>query len=152
MKITKILLRTAAAIMAVHLIGHSIGHSGWKKPTDPRQLAVVNEMNGPKFPFMGVTRSMGEYFDGYGFGCSIAMIIFILILWSTSTELITSPRLAKKAIMIIGLCLLAWGIDELIFFFPLAASFTLIAFVCTLTAYFLYKPEYVGTVKASVSI
>jgi hypothetical protein len=150
MKSVKILLRTAAALMVVHLIGHTIGHAGWKKPADPAQLAVVKQMNGPKFPFMGVNRSMGEYFDGYGIGCSIAMLIFILVLWSISSELSTSPRLAKKAMVSISLCLLAWGIDELIFFFPFAASLTLIAFVCTLAAYFLYKPDFGDTQQPSV--
>ena len=97
-------------------------------------------MTGHKFPFMGVNRSMGEYFDGYGIGCSIAMAVFVLVLWSVSGELKTSPGLAKKIMLSIAVCLLAWGVDEMVFFFPFAASLTLIAFASTMAAYFLYKP------------
>ena len=147
MKRTKILLRTAAVLMVIHLIAHTMGHSRWKKPTDPVQLTVVRGMTGPKFLFMGVNRSMGEYFDGYSIGCSIGMAVFILVLWSISNELNTSSRLARKAMMSIAVCLLAWGIDEILFFFPFAASFTLVAFVCTLAAYFLYKPGFVDVRK-----
>jgi hypothetical protein len=138
---TKLLLRIAAGLMLIHLVGHSIGHSGWKKSNNPLLQEVISQMTGPKFPFMGVTRSMGEYFDGYGYAVSIGMIIFILILWSISGELETSPRLAKKAMLAIGVCLFAWGIDEVIFFFPFAAANSLIAFVCTIAAYISFKPR-----------
>jgi len=139
MKRTNILLKIAAGLMIIHVIGHSIGHSGWKKSTDTVQQEVIRQMTGPKFPFMGVTRSMGEYFDGYGYGCTIAMVAFVLVLWSISGELATSPRLAKKAMIAIAICLLAWGLDEVLFFFPFAAATSLIASACTLAAYFSYK-------------
>jgi hypothetical protein len=140
MKPVRILLRVAAVLMLIHLIGHTIGHFGWKKSNDPIQLGVIRQMTGPKFPFMGATHSMGEFFDGYGIGCSICMLFFILVLWNVSSELNTASRLSKKLIMSVALCLLAWGIDEVIFFFPFAAGITLIAFVCTLVAYILLKP------------
>ena len=94
MKRTKILLRTAATLMLLHLVGHTIGHSGWKTSSDPKQMEIIRLMTGPKFPFMGVNRSMGEYFNGYGYGVSIGMIAFILMLWFISEELETSSRLA----------------------------------------------------------
>ncbi len=139
MKTTKILLRIAAALMLIHGLGHTIGHSGWKKSTDPIQQGVIHQMIGPKFPFMGVTRSMGEYFDGYGYACSIFMLLCTLVLWFTSGELGGSPGLAKKIILTMSVCLLAWGIDELIFFFPFAAGTSLLASACTLAAFVLYK-------------
>jgi hypothetical protein len=144
MKTPKILLRIASALMLIHVLGHTVGFSGWKKPTDPVQQEVIRQMTGPKFPFMGVTRSMGEYYDGFGYGCTVGMLLFILVLWFVSGELYAAPGLAKKLLLSVALCLLAWGIDELIFFFPFAACLTLLAFVLTLTAFFLYKPGYVA--------
>jgi hypothetical protein len=140
MKTSKILLRIAAALMLIHGLGHTIGHSGWKKSTDPVQQGVINQMTGPKFPFMGVTRSMGEYFDGYGYACSIGILLFTLALWFTSGELYGSPGLAKKMMLTMSVCLLAWGIDEVIFFFPFAAGISLLACACTFGAFHLYKP------------
>jgi len=139
MKTPKILLRIAAALMFIHGLGHTIGHSGWKNSTNPAQEGVIRHMTGPKFPFMGVTRSMGEYFDGYGYGCSIGMLLFVLALWFTSGELSGSPTLAKKLTLGTAVCLLAWGIDEIIFFFPFAAGLSLLAAVCTFAAFFFYE-------------
>jgi hypothetical protein len=39
---SKILLRTACVLIFVHLAGHFIGHTGWKRPTDPKMQEVVN--------------------------------------------------------------------------------------------------------------
>ncbi len=119
MKTPKILLRIAAVLMLIHGSGHTIGHSGWKNSTDQIQQGVIRQMTGPKFPFMGVMRSMGEYFDGYGYACSIAILFFTLVLWFTSGELHASPGLAKKMMLTMFVCLFAWGIDEVIFFFLL---------------------------------
>ncbi len=141
MKTPKILLRIAAALMLIHGLGHTIGHSGWKYSTDPVQQGVIHQMTGPKFPFMGVTRSMGEYFDGYGYACTIGLLIFVLALWFTSGELSTSPGLAKKMMLTMAVCLLGWFIDEIIFFFPFAAGTSLLAAACTFGASVLYKPE-----------
>jgi hypothetical protein len=140
MKTPKILIRIAAILMLVHLLGHTTGFSGWKKATDPAQQEVIKQMTGPRFSFMGAIHSMGDYYDGFGYGCSIGMLLFILVLWFVSGELGASPGLAKKMLLSVAVCLLAWGIDEIICFFPFAACTTLLAFVLTTTAYFLYKP------------
>jgi hypothetical protein len=84
MKTPKILLRIAAILMVVHFFGHTLGFSGWKKATDPVQQDVIKQMTGPKFPLMGAIHSMGEYYDGFGYGCSIAILLFILTLWFVS--------------------------------------------------------------------
>jgi hypothetical protein len=150
MKTSKILLRVAAFLMLIHGLGHTIGHSGWKKSTDTIQQGVIQQMTGPKFPFMGVTRSMGEYFDGYGYACSIAMMLCTLVLWFTSGELYGSPGLAKKMMLTMGICLLGWGVDEIIFFFPFAAGTSLLAGACALGAFFLHKPENVAVPELAV--
>lgn len=139
MNTAKILLRIAAVLMFIHLAGHTIGHSGWKKSTDSVQSEVIKQMTGPKFPFMGRIHSMGEYFDGYGIGCSICMAFFILVLWIISDHLNDTSKLPGKLILTVAVCLLAWGIDELIFFFPFAAGNTLTAFLCIIAAFIMYK-------------
>ena len=144
MKTPKILLRIAAILMLIHVAGHTMGHSGWKKTTDRAQQVIVKQMTGPKFPFMGVSRSVGEYYDGYGYACSVGMLLFVLVLWFISGELYNAPTLIKKLLLSVSLCLLIWGIDELIFFFPFAAGITLLAFALTLAALLTYKPAQVA--------
>jgi hypothetical protein len=52
-----------------------------------------------------------------------------------------SPALARKLCLSIAVILLAWGIDELVFFFPFAAAFSLLAMVLTVLALVQLKPQ-----------
>lgn len=56
----KILLRIAALLILVHLLGHSIGHSTWDTPEDQKMDEVVAAMKGYKADFMGATKSMAD--------------------------------------------------------------------------------------------
>jgi len=130
----KILLRIAAIIMLLHAIGHTMGALTWKKTPDVAKQAVIELMTAHKFPFMGAERSMGEYYDGYGFACTLALLLIVAILWITSSVTPHSIALVKNILVVLSFILLAWGIDELIFFFPFAAAFTLLSFLLTLIA------------------
>jgi hypothetical protein len=135
----KIYLRTAAIIMLIHGVGHTFGTSGWKESTDPKQKHVISAMTGPKFPFMGTMRSMGNFFDGYLYYCSVALLLVVLVLWWLSTEVSSESPLLGKITLSVAICLILFGIDELIFFFPAAAAMSLISAALTLIAWFLVK-------------
>ena len=130
----KILLRIASLAMILHLIGHTFGHLGWKKATDPVKLEVINQMTEHKFPFMGTTRSMGDYFDGFSYAASISMILMAVILWIVAGSLKETAGLAFKIMVTLTICLFALSIDEFIFFFPFAACTTLFTAILTLIA------------------
>ncbi len=141
----KILLRIAAILMLLHAIGHTYGSLNWKKATDPAKQAVIESMM-HKFPFMGVERSVAEYYDGYGFACTLALLLITAILWITSNVAPHSIALVKNILVVLSFILLAWGIDELIFFFPFAAAFSLLSFLLTLVATLrLMKPATIKT-------
>lgn len=130
----KILLRIAAALVLVHLMGHSIGHSVWDKPEDPRMQEVVAAMKGYSAPFMGATQSMADYYNGY------SLIIFglygmtILILWFASEFINEHRTVATKVLYPIAIAYLAFGVIEYISFFPFAASMSFFAGLFTLLA------------------
>jgi hypothetical protein len=94
-----------------------------------------------RFPFMGAVRSLGDYYDGYGFAASLALLLIATILWVVSGSATQSPALARKLCLSIAVILLAWGIDELVFFFPFAAAFSLLAMVLTVLALVQLKPQ-----------
>jgi len=142
----KILLRIAAIIMLLHAIGHTIGALTWKKTPDVAKQAVIEFMTAHKFPFMGAERSMGEYYEGYGFACTLALLLIVAILWITSNVTPHSIALVKNILVVLSIILLAWGVDELIFFFPFAAAFSLLSFLLTLVATLrLMKPATIKT-------
>ena len=130
----KILLRIASIVMVLHDIGHMGGSLTWKQAADPEKQQVINQMTEHKFPFMGAMRSMGDYYDGYGYASALAILLISIILWIISDSATQNPNLAKKILIAVSTILLAWGINELIFFFPFAASFSLLAFALTVIA------------------
>jgi len=126
----KILLRLAAVLILIHGILHTTGFSQWKQDPDPAKQEVIKQMTGQKFPFMGTSRNMGNYYDGFGYAGSIALFLIAILLWIVSGEFSANPSLAKKVIVVISFALLAWATDELIYFFPFAVGLTTVAAIC----------------------
>ena len=137
----KLSLRIASIIMLLHDVGHTIGHLGWKQGTDPVKQEVIRQMTENKFPFMGTTRSFGEYYEGYGTTSILALLLFAALLWILSGAEPRNAALTRKLLVVISVILLGWGIVELIYFFPFAASFSLLAMVLTVIAYFQWRKE-----------
>jgi len=126
----KLLLRIAAVLILIHAILHTSGFSQWKQDPDPAKQEVIKQMTGQKFPFMGTSRNMGNYYDGFGYAGSIALFLIALLLFIVSGDLSANPLLAKKVIVVISFALLAWATDEAIYFFPFAAGLTSVAAIC----------------------
>jgi len=135
----KILLRIAAILIFIHSVLHTYGFNTWKEAPDPVYKTIVDGMTGHTFPFMGATRSLGNFYEGFGYAGSIALFLIAVVLWLVSGETDRSANLAKKIIYAVGIALVAWGIDEIIYFFPFAASITLAASVLTLLSGFVIK-------------
>ena len=135
----KILLRIAAILIFIHAILHTYGFNTWKEAPDPVYKGIVDGMTGHTFPFMGAVRSLGNFYEGFGWAGSIALFLIAVILWLVSGETDRSANLSKKITYTLGIALVAWGIDELIYFFPFAASITLTAAILTLLSGFVMK-------------
>src|SRR5260221_3188663 len=123
----EILLRIASIIMLIHTVGHTLGTLGWKKTTDPTKKEVISQMTENKFPFMGASKSMGDAMDGYGFSAIGSLLLVAVLLWLVSNSLGLQTNLIRNILILIAANLLVLGICELIYFFPLAAGFTLFA-------------------------
>ena len=132
----KLLLRIAAVLMFIHAILHTIGFNSWKTDPDPARRAVIQAMNGPRLPFMGTNRNMADYYDGFGYASTIALVLIAVSLWIVSGELGSKSALVKKMILTLAVILAFWGIDEIIYFFPFAAGITLLACLCCFWSFF----------------
>jgi len=127
----KLLLRIAAVLIFVHATLHTIGFTTWKTAPDPVEQEVVHQMTGHQFPFMGAIHSLGDYYDGFGYASSIALLLIAVLLWMASGEVLVNNSLAKKMVLVLSYALLLWGIDEVIYFFPFAAGITFAACICS---------------------
>jgi hypothetical protein len=126
----KLLLRIAAILILIHAVLHTMGFSQWKQDPDPAKQEVIKQMTGQKFPFMGTSRNIGNYYDGFGYASSVALVLIAVLLWIVSGELLINPSLAKKVILVISCALVLWATDELIYFFPFATGLTFVAALC----------------------
>ena len=130
----KLLLRLASGLILLHLVLHSIGQSSWKQTTDPIKQSVVSQMTDHKFPFMGTVRSMGDYFNGFGYATSIGLALMGVLLWMLSGSSKENVGLSSKLLAVLAVSLFVWSLDEFIFFFPFAACITLLAGLLTCIA------------------
>lgn len=130
----KLLLRIACLLILVHLLGHSLGHLQWDKPKDPKMKEVVEVMKGYSTEFMGATKSMANYFEGYSLILFFVFGMTILILWSVSSFVDQHKDIALKILYPIAIAYLAFGVIEYFYFFIFAASISFLAGVFVLLA------------------
>ncbi|HEY2580219.1 MAG TPA: hypothetical protein VGI43_00345 [Mucilaginibacter sp.] len=78
-------------------------------------------MTGHKFPFMGAIDSIGDYYEGYGFLCSIALSMIAVILWIIPGENACSGP-ARRLSFIIAVGLAICATYEWIYFFPFCST------------------------------
>ena len=130
----ELLLRIASGLMLFHAFGHMMGMRGWKKRPDPKMKEVVDQMVANKAPFMGAVRSLADYYEGFGHAATISLLLIVALLWLVSGEAASNPQLSIKVLWPVAAFCILMGIDELIYFFPMAAAFSLISGVLTIVA------------------
>lgn len=135
----KVLLRIAAGLILIHLLGHSVGHKDWDSPTDPKMMDVVTAMKSYQGEFMGAVHSMADYYNGY------SIIIFglygmsFVLLWLTSGFVQEHPTIAIRILYPLGVAYLFFGVVEFLYFFPFAAGMSFFAGVLTILAIVMAK-------------
>ena len=128
----KIVLQIAILCIVIHLLGHLVGHFTWKDSTgDATREEVIRQMVEYRFDFMGTSRSMGDYYEGYSALLLVEYLVLILVLWAISGIIKQQPHTARKLLAPTSLGLLAFGILEFVYFFPFAAIMSTLAGVLT---------------------
>jgi len=132
---SKTLVVVSAVLIFFHLLGHAVGHMGWDKPEDPKMQEVVHSMKSYSSPFMGATKSMADYFQGYSlimfgvYGMAIAILILLYSRWEESLG-------AKGLLLPMGLAFVYFGVVEYLYFFPLAAMISLLSGTLLIVSFF----------------
>jgi heme A synthase len=132
----KIWLRIACLFILIHLIGHAVGHATWDNPEDPKMKEVVDAMVGHEGEFMGATRSMGDYYNGYSLILFFVYAMSIAIVWVVSSLPESHKISARKILFPVAFAYLAFGVIEFSYFFPFAAAMSLGAGVLILLGVF----------------
>ena len=133
----KLSLRIACILLTIHLLGHAIGHITWDSPEDSGMQNVVNVMKGYEADFMGATRSMADYFNGYSSIMFFVYAMSISVLWTCASLGETNRIFARKILSPIALAYTAFAVIEFMYFFPFAGAMSLGAGLVTLYAVYL---------------
>jgi len=127
MKKSKILLYLSSLLILVHFVDHFIGHLSWKTPKDANIQNVVNAMIESKTSYMGVHRSLADFYHGYSL---LLFVIYILSIWIFIVSANSHRRdikIVKTILFPFGIAYIVFGIIEFRQFFPLAASLSFLA-------------------------
>jgi len=125
-------LRIAAIFIFIHLLGHSMGHSGWDKPKDPRMQEVVDAMKSYEGQFMGASQSMADYFNGYSLILFLVLGMSVVQLWIASGIIDSNREITKKLLYPVAIAYFGFSIIEFVYFFPFAAGISFLAGLFTL--------------------
>jgi hypothetical protein len=123
----KTLLRISIIPILIKLLGHSIGHMGWDKPDDPKMQTVVDTMKGYTGQFMGASYNMGEYLTGYSLMILCVYLLTSYMFWVLSASYNLQSKVVNSIVYPIAITFFVFSILEFLYFFPFAASMSVLA-------------------------
>lgn len=128
-----ILLRAASVISALFAAGHTMG--GLKKWSPVADNEVLRQMTAVHFETMGVSRSYLDFYTGFGWSLTIAMVLQTVLLWQLASVARANAALARPMIGMFILAFFAGGLIAWRFIFPVPALFSAALLVPLVWAY-----------------
>jgi hypothetical protein len=119
---TNVLLRIAAVTSLLFAAGHTLG--GLKRWSPMGENEVLNAMSTVRFETMGVSRTYLDFFMGFGWSISVAMLLQSALLWQMASLARTDATQVRPMIAMFALAALASGIIAWRFIFPVPALFS----------------------------
>jgi hypothetical protein len=119
---TTLLLRIASVVSLVFTAGHSLG--GLRKWSPMGENDVLKAMTAVRFDTMGANRSYLDFFMGFGWLLSVAMLLQTILLWQLASLAHPDPARVRPMIAAFFLATLASGVIAWRFIFPVPALFS----------------------------
>ena len=119
---TTILLRIASVVSLLFTVGHSLG--GLNKWSPMGENDVLRAMTTMRFQTMGANRSYLDFFMGFGWSITVALLLQTVLLWQIGSlaradAARVSPMIATFVLATTASCVIAWR-----FIFPVPALFS----------------------------
>jgi hypothetical protein len=130
---TTLFLRIASVISLVFTAGHTLG--GLRKWSPMGENEVLKFMTAVRFDTMGANRSYLDFFMGFGWSLSIAMLLQTVLLWQLSSLARADPVRVRPMIAVFVLATLASGVIAWRFIFPIPALFSSALVIVLAAAY-----------------
>ncbi|HJZ72343.1 MAG TPA: hypothetical protein VKE51_11425 [Vicinamibacterales bacterium] len=117
-----LLLRIASVISLVFTAGHSLG--GLQEWSPMGENDVLKAMRAVRFDTMGANRSYLDFFLGFGWSISVAMLLQTMLLWQLAALAQPNAARVRPMIAVFALATLASGVIAWRFVFPVPALFS----------------------------
>ena len=130
---TTLFLRIASVISLIFTLGHSAG--GLQKWSPIGDNEVLRAMTAFRFDAMGAHRSYLEFFMGFGWSISVAMLMQTVLLWQMASLARTDPAGVRPMIAVIALATVASGVIAWRFIFPVPALFSSVLAIALAAAF-----------------
>lgn len=130
---TTLWLRIACGISLLFTVGHSMG--GLKRWSPMGDNEVLRQMTAVRFDAMGASRSYLDFYMGFGWSISIAMVLQTILLWQLASLARTNARGVRPMIAGFALATVASGVIAWRFIFPLPALFSAALVIALVIAY-----------------
>ncbi len=130
---TTLLLRISAVISLLFAIGHSLG--GLKRWSPMGDNEVLKSMETVRFDTMGANRSYLDFFMGFGWSLTVAMLLQSVLLWQLASLARTDAAQVRPMIAAFALATLASGAVAWRFIFPVPALFSAALLIVLVAAY-----------------
>ena len=118
---TTLFLRIASGISLLFTLGHTAG--GLQKWSPIGDNEALRAMTSFRFDTMGVTRTYFDFYMGFGWSLSVAMLMQTVLLWQMASIARTDTARVRPMIAVIALAAAASGVIAWWFIFPLPALF-----------------------------
>ena len=130
---TTVLLRVASVISLLFTAGHTLG--GLKQWSPMGDNDVLRAMTAVRFDTMGANRSYLDFYMGFGWSISVAMLLQTVLLWQMASLARTDAARVRPMIAVFVLATLAGAIIAWRFIFPVPALFSTVLLVALVAAY-----------------
>lgn len=128
-----VLLRISAVISLFFAIGHSLG--GMKQWSPMGENEVLKSMSTVRFDVMGASRSYLDFFMGFGWSISVALLLQSALLWQLASLARVDGMQVRPMIGMFALASLASSVIAWRFIFPVPALFSAALLIILVAAY-----------------
>lgn len=126
-------LRIASVISLIFTLGHTAG--GLRKWSPMGDNEVLKAMTAVRFDAMGANRSYLDFYMGFGWSISVAMLMQTVLLWQIASLARTDPASVRPMIAAIAFATVASGVIAWRFIFPVPALFSIALLIALAVAY-----------------
>ena len=130
-------LRISSIVSLLFAAGHTLG--GRKAWSPMGETAVLASMRTAHFTVGGVSRTYLDFYKGFGYCLSVAMVLQAIVLWQLIAIARTNPALVRPIVGAIAVASIANVIVSGVFLFPIPVAFAAVLAICLAIAFLAAK-------------